>query len=187
MTDLVKLLILQSGTLRSPISFLSVVPNEVFFPIVQQTLINFKSNDEVIQDLNISTKFAEQIFAAVQSQMSASQVNDLVAHAESNVKNGFLAIPPPPVNTEVNLNLSNYAENSAKAKKHKKSYEKRNKEFITRVRKRLKCLKCSLDKWYLIEFHHLDPKTKEIGVTNLQYNAYSIERIKKEKIGRAHV
>ena len=73
-----------------------------------------------------------------------------------------------------------YAENSAKAKKHKKSYEKRNKEFITRVRKRLKCLKCSLDKWYLIEFHHLDPKTKEIGVTNLQYNAYSIERIKKE-------
>ena len=75
--------------------------------------INFKSNDEVIQDLNISTKFAEQIFAAVQSQMSASQVNDLVAHAESEVKNGFLAIPPPPVNTEVNLNLSNYAENSA--------------------------------------------------------------------------
>jgi len=73
-----------------------------------------------------------------------------------------------------------YAENSAKAKKHKKSYEKRNKEFITRIRKRLKCLKCNLDKWYLIEFHHLDPKTKEIGVTNLQYNAYSIERIKKE-------
>ena len=29
-----------------------------------------------------------------------------------------------------------YAENSAKAKNHKKSYEKRNKEFITRVRKR---------------------------------------------------
>ena len=73
-----------------------------------------------------------------------------------------------------------YAEHSIKAKKHKKSYEKRNKEFITRVRKRLKCLKCSLNKWYLIEFHHLDPRTKEIGVTNLQYNAYSIERIKKE-------
>ena len=73
-----------------------------------------------------------------------------------------------------------YTKNSAKAKKHKKAYEKRNKEFITRVRKRLKCLKCGLDKWYLIEFHHLDPKTKEIGVTNLQYNAYSIERIKKE-------
>ena len=43
-----------------------------------------------------------------------------------------------------------YAEHSIKAKKHKKSYEKRNKEFITRVRKRLKCLKCSLNKWYLI-------------------------------------
>jgi len=73
-----------------------------------------------------------------------------------------------------------YAENSAKAKQHKKSYEKRNKEFITRVRKKLHCLKCELKVWYLIEFHHLDPKTKEIGVTNLQYNAYSIERIKKE-------
>jgi hypothetical protein len=63
----------------------------------------------------------------------------------------------------------------------KKRFEKRNKEFIIRFRKRCKCIKCGLDnKWYLIEFHHLDPSTKYKGVTNLQYNAYSIQRIKEE-------
>lgn len=73
-----------------------------------------------------------------------------------------------------------YAENSAKAKKHKKAYEKRNKEFITRVRKRLHCLKCELKIWYLIEFHHLDPSKKYKSVTDLQFNAYSIKTIKEE-------
>jgi hypothetical protein len=48
-------------------------------------------------------------------------------------------------------------------KSKKKEFEKRNKEFIIRFKKRCKCIKCSLDKWYLIEF-----------------NAYSIKTIKKE-------
>ena len=73
-----------------------------------------------------------------------------------------------------------YAKNSAKAKKHKKAYEKRNKEFIIRFRKKCKCIKCNLNKWYLIEFHHIDPSTKYKDVTNLQFNAYSIQKIKEE-------
>ena len=68
----------------------------------------------------------------------------------------------------------------AKGKASKKEKEARNKEFITRVRKRCKCIKCKLDKWYLIEFHHMDPSTKYKGVTNLQFNAYGIKRIKDE-------
>jgi hypothetical protein len=62
----------------------------------------------------------------------------------------------------------------------KKEFEKRNKEFIIRFKKRCKCIKCSLDKWYLIEFHHLDPSKKYKSVTDLQFNAYSIKTIKEE-------
>jgi hypothetical protein len=75
-----------------------------------------------------------------------------------------------------------YYENKYKktGKAKKKEFEARNKEFITRFRKRCECIKCGLKKWYLIEFHHLDPSTKYKGVTNLQFNAYSIKKIKEE-------
>jgi len=65
-------------------------------------------------------------------------------------------------------------------KSKKKEFEKRNKEFIIRFKKRCKCVKCNLDKWYLIEFHHLDPSKKYKSVTDLQFNAYSIKTIKEE-------
>ncbi len=70
-----------------------------------------------------------------------------------------------------------YYENKYKktGKAKKKEFEKRNKEFIIRFKKRCKCIKCSLDKWYLIEFHHLDPSKKYKSVTDLQFNAYSIK------------
>jgi hypothetical protein len=66
-------------------------------------------------------------------------------------------------------------------KSKKKEFEKRNKEFIQRYKKISKCCKCGLaHKPYLLEFHHLDPSQKYKGVTNLQFNAYGIERIKDE-------
>ena len=73
-----------------------------------------------------------------------------------------------------------YEKNKAKAKAHKKRYEARNKRFVTLVKKRGECVKCGLKKWYLLEFHHINPKEKLISVTDLQFNAYSLERIKKE-------
>tara|TARA_R110000737_G_scaffold306758_1_gene314487 strand:+ start:298 stop:678 length:381 start_codon:yes stop_codon:yes gene_type:complete len=63
----------------------------------------------------------------------------------------------------------------------KKVFEKRNKDFIQRVKKISKCCKCGLNnKPYLLEFHHLDPSTKYKNVTDLQFNAYGIKRIKEE-------
>tara|TARA_R110000744_G_C19035280_1_gene526007 strand:- start:149 stop:544 length:396 start_codon:yes stop_codon:yes gene_type:complete len=74
-----------------------------------------------------------------------------------------------------------YHQNKAKAKKHKKGYEKRNKEFVQRYKKQCKCVKCGLsNKPYLLEFHHLDPSTKYKNVTDLQFNAYSMKLIKEE-------
>lgn len=68
----------------------------------------------------------------------------------------------------------------SKGKQHKKEKENRNKEFIIRFKKRCKCIKCNLNKWYLIEFHHLIPSEKYKSVTDLQFNAYSIKTIKNE-------
>ena len=73
-----------------------------------------------------------------------------------------------------------YRENSTRAKSHKKRYEARNKRFITLLKKTSHCIKCSLKKWYLLEFHHIDPSTKTKNITDLQFNAYSLERIKNE-------
>lgn len=65
-------------------------------------------------------------------------------------------------------------------KDKKKEFEKRNKDFIIRFKKRCKCIKCGLNKWYLIEFHHLIPSLKYKSITDLQFNAYSIKKIKEE-------
>tara|TARA_R110000744_G_C18863214_1_gene504255 strand:- start:105 stop:458 length:354 start_codon:yes stop_codon:yes gene_type:complete len=73
-----------------------------------------------------------------------------------------------------------YRKNSAKAQAHKKRYEIRNKRFITLLKRISNCCKCGLKKHYLLEFHHVDPTTKYKNVTDLQFNAYSLERIKKE-------
>ncbi|MBC8395573.1 MAG: hypothetical protein H8E16_00555 [Flavobacteriales bacterium] len=68
----------------------------------------------------------------------------------------------------------------AKGKASKKEKEKRNKNFVIRYRKQCSCIKCGLKKWYIIEFHHLDPSKKYKSITDLQFNAYSIKTIKKE-------
>ncbi len=76
-----------------------------------------------------------------------------------------------------------YYENKYKAtnKSKKKEFEKRNKDFIQRYKRMSKCCKCGLDhKPYLLEFHHLDPSTKYKSVTDLQFNAYGLKRIKDE-------
>jgi hypothetical protein len=76
-----------------------------------------------------------------------------------------------------------YYENKYKStnKAKKKEFEKRNKEFIQRYKKICKCKKCGLsNKPYLLEFHHLDPSIKYKNVTDLQFNAYGIQKIKDE-------
>ena len=67
------------------------------------------------------------------------------------------------------------------AKEKKKTFEKRNKDFIQRVKRKSECCKCGLKhKPYLLEFHHLDPSTKYKSVTDLQFNAYGMKLIKDE-------
>ena len=66
-------------------------------------------------------------------------------------------------------------------KEKKKEFEKRNKDFIQRIKSKSECCKCGLNhKPYLLEFHHLDPSTKYKSITDLQFNAYSMKLIKEE-------
>jgi hypothetical protein len=67
------------------------------------------------------------------------------------------------------------------ANEKKKTFEKRNKDFIQRVKRKSECCKCGLKhKPYLLEFHHLEPNTKYKSVTDLQFNAYGMKLIKDE-------
>lgn len=38
------------------------------------------------------------------------------------------------------------------------------KEFITGLKKELKCIKCGESRYYVLDFHHLDPSTKEFTI-----------------------
>jgi|TARA_B110000977_G_C10964285_1_gene449805 hypothetical protein len=63
----------------------------------------------------------------------------------------------------------------------RRGFEKRNKEFIQRLKKMSKCRKCGLkNKPYLLEFHHLDPSIKYKNITDLQFNGYGMKTIKAE-------
>lgn len=65
-------------------------------------------------------------------------------------------------------------------KSKKDEFAKRNKNYIIRLKQKFCCIKCGLKKWYLIEFHHLNPSNKYKSITDLQFNAYSIKTIKEE-------
>ena len=52
--------------------------------------------------------------------------------------------------------------------------------FIWRVKRRLKCKDCGHADPDVLEFDHLDPKTKNMHVGNMPNEGYSIKRIKEE-------
>jgi hypothetical protein len=76
-------------------------------------------------------------------------------------------------------------------KKHyqnnKEYYKLRNSKARVRIRNwlnnkkdELKCVKCNEDHPACLEFHHLDPNEKEIGISLAVSNCWSIARIEKE-------
>lgn len=67
-----------------------------------------------------------------------------------------------------------------KGKISKKEKEERNKNYIIEYKKQKECVKCGDKRYYVLDFHHLDPTIKYKSVTDLQFNAYSIKTIDKE-------
>tara|TARA_B110000967_G_C18350699_1_gene301099 strand:- start:29 stop:421 length:393 start_codon:yes stop_codon:yes gene_type:complete len=73
-----------------------------------------------------------------------------------------------------------YSQNQAKQKQHKKNNCARNKKYVHDYRKSNKCSKCEEDRWYLLEFHHIDPSTKFRNVCDMADQAYAISRVQEE-------
>jgi transcription elongation factor Elf1 len=64
-------------------------------------------------------------------------------------------------------------------------YLDKNKKWLVEKKKRFdeykktfKCVKCDEARYYVLDFHHIDPIKKEYGISSI--SKYSLERIKKE-------
>lgn len=70
-----------------------------------------------------------------------------------------------------------YVENNyEKYKNYHKSKYNTNYEYICSVKKN--CIKCGENRFWVLDFHHLDPLKKERGVSDLLNN--SLDRLKQE-------
>lgn len=65
-------------------------------------------------------------------------------------------------------------ENQDKVKQYDKKVKDRRREFLKSLKK--PCEKCGEERWYVIDFHHVDPATKEIQISSQK----SIGAMKKE-------
>ena len=67
-----------------------------------------------------------------------------------------------------------------RAKLSKKVYVKRNQEFLSEIKDKLKCSECFEDHPAVLDFHHIDPIYKEKNVSRMIYDGVSIKNIEKE-------
>lgn len=42
-------------------------------------------------------------------------------------------------------------------------------KWFDEFRKKLSCIKCGEDRWWVLDFHHRDPSTKEGNIAKLKY------------------
>lgn len=61
-----------------------------------------------------------------------------------------------------------------------KKYNNKVKTWYDEYRKTLKCNVCSENRYWVLEWHHLDPNQKDFNIGNVVNSGYSIETIKKE-------
>lgn len=74
---------------------------------------------------------------------------------------------------------NNYNKNKNQWREYQKEFKKRYKEIIQKYKETLKCIKCNETRWYVLDFHHLDPTKKTLQIGNAwQYK--SIENTFKE-------
>jgi len=53
------------------------------------------------------------------------------------------------------------------------------KDIILNIKKKLSCEKCGESKFYMLDFHHKDPRKKDFGIS-AKGNCHSWKRIKEE-------
>lgn len=79
------------------------------------------------------------------------------------------------------IDNNHYATNETRRKKLRANANasiKRNKRFVRLLKMLLKCSKCGDKRWYVLDFHHVGKKEKEIG--DMIRRGTSLENLKKE-------
>ena len=75
----------------------------------------------------------------------------------------------------------NKAKHSAAVRKHGKKRTAERKAWIAEIKLAAGCSKCGYKEYACaLDFHHLDPKEKDINPALLAYRGWSMENIKKE-------
>jgi len=71
--------------------------------------------------------------------------------------------------------------------KNKKAHNNRNeksrykkKDFVIEMKKKSPCKKCGESRWYLLDFHHIDPTKKEYGIATVMTGGYSMDTLIRE-------
>jgi hypothetical protein len=61
---------------------------------------------------------------------------------------------------------SNYNKNKEQWREYQRDFKNKYKETINNYKKTLCCSKCSEDRYYVLDFHHINPKEKTIQIGN---------------------
>jgi len=74
---------------------------------------------------------------------------------------------------------NHYLNNKQKYLDKAKRSDKKRKEWFEEYKQSLKCEKCGDNRWYVLEFHHLDPTEKDFNVSNA-ITSYGREKLLSE-------
>jgi len=61
-------------------------------------------------------------------------------------------------------------------KEYNKTAYRETREFINAVKEKSGCLKCGEQRYWVLDFHHIDPTKKEYGISNIQSNSKILEQ-----------
>tara|TARA_Y100000310_G_scaffold13838_1_gene14134 strand:- start:15921 stop:16607 length:687 start_codon:yes stop_codon:yes gene_type:complete len=62
----------------------------------------------------------------------------------------------------------------------KRARQKEMREWVDSLKKEMDCNKCGEERWYCLEYHHIDPKTKRFSIADAVSGYYGKEAILKE-------
>ena len=62
----------------------------------------------------------------------------------------------------------------------KRALRKKYQDWLLNYKKETKCKRCKIDDYRVLEFHHVDGKTKDFSIANARDNNLSLDRIKQE-------
>ena len=73
-----------------------------------------------------------------------------------------------------------YHENKEIYKERSKNRKREIREWFQEYKQSLSCNSCGDERWYILEFHHSDPDSKDGNVVDMAVNGYSKDRILEE-------